>query len=344
MADAPTDRTQVHTLLGLSTVLTAVTVLAIAARCVIRFVLIRDPGMDDYMIILSLIFTIAFVAMMYWAASCGLGDPMTTLSLTEMTNILKSTFVVEIVYYAAIFCVKSSIVFMYTRFAISEGFKKLCLGTNILLALFFVVCIGTTVGQCTPLYKFWDVTKLVSGNCINTTAFFYFTSGFNILTDLWILGLPIPTLRKLQISRHNRYVLYGVFGVGAFASAMSCVRLYSIHTYTQAQDPFKDGVLINIWSIVEMTVAIWCASAPALKPLFTPSRLMEARKQRKGGYSSRGNHSDEPSGFSKMSTHSATPSQSHIVPVQTHSRDGSDRRASPTTDDFEMQEAARSQV
>lgn len=71
------------------------------------------------------------------------------------------------------------------------------------------------------------------------------TSGFNILTDIWILLLPIPTLRSLKISRHSRYVLYGIFGVGAFATAMSIVRLYSIHIYTLAEDPFKDGVLVR---------------------------------------------------------------------------------------------------
>ncbi|KAJ8130812.1 hypothetical protein O1611_g2818 [Lasiodiplodia mahajangana] len=192
--------------------------------------------------------------------------------------------------------------------AIWANFKKLCIGTNVVLATFYVICIATTLGQCTPLEKAWDVTRTLPGRCINTTAFFYcesydsqrsylrnahistVTSGFNILTDVWILLLPIPTLRSLKISQHSRYVLYGLFGVGGFATAMSCVRLYSIHIYTLAEDPFKDGVLVNLWSMVEVNIAIVCASIPALKPLVAPKKLLSQWRQRRG-YSS---HITEP--------------------------------------------------
>lgn len=85
---------------------------------------------------------------------------------------------------------------------------------------------------------------------------------------------------------------------------MSCVRLQSIYTYTLATDPFRDAIAVslsaiflkfrlsarnstdwykqvNLFSQIEINVAILCASLPALKPIFTPHRLQEFRNGRK---------------------------------------------------------------
>ncbi|KAI0432456.1 hypothetical protein F5Y09DRAFT_353534 [Xylaria sp. FL1042] len=309
---------EVVALTTLSTILTSISFLIVVSRCVVRFLMIFKPGLDDYMIIGALIFTIAYQATIYVIKiHGGMGMPITTLSAQEMITFLKGTFAIEIFYYTIVFCVKSSIIFMYQRFAIWATFKRLCFGTNVLLVTFYIVCIATTLGQCTPLEKAWDITRVLPGRCINTTAFFYFTSGFNILTDAWILLLPIPTLRSLKISRHNRYVLYGIFGIGSFATAMSCVRLYSIHIYTLAKDPFKDGVLVNLWSMVEVNIAIVCASIPALKPLIAPRKLLDERRKRRG-YSSQiteplSHRPSKISGFSSVS-------HSHIPNVESTNR------------------------
>ncbi|KAI0397512.1 hypothetical protein F5Y17DRAFT_477430 [Xylariaceae sp. FL0594] len=308
MAEA-TSHPQVMVLIVLSTILTSISFVVVITRCIIRFILIVKPWMDDFMILGALIFTIGYQATIYVIKiHGGLGRSMTTLSPQEMVTFLKVTFAIEVIYYTIIFFIKTSIVFMYHRFAVWNTFKRLCIGTNVLLAAFYVVCLATTLAQCTPLVKAWDATRRLPGTCINTTAFFYFTSGFNIVTDVWILLLPIPTLRTLKINKHSRYVLYGIFGAGAFATAMSCVRLHSIRIYTLAVDPFKDGVLVNLWSMVEVNVAIVCASIPALKPLVTPKRLLDERRKRRGY----GSNITEPFTYrpSKNSEFSPTASQS----------------------------------
>lgn len=103
------------------------------------------------------------------------------------------------------------------------------------------------------------------------------TSGFNIITDIIIFALPIKTLLNINRPRNEKIALIAVFGVGTFATIVAMVRLHTIYTYTLAQDPFQQSILVNLWSIIEVNVAIACASAPALKPLFTPQALREAR-------------------------------------------------------------------
>ncbi|KAI2466044.1 hypothetical protein F4781DRAFT_445483 [Annulohypoxylon bovei var. microspora] len=325
------DYAQITILLVISTVLTCISAILIIIRVWIRFFALKKAGTDDYMAIGALLFTIGYLAVLYLGKTNGMGSPMGTLTYEEMETLLKITFAIEILYYLVITCVKASIVFMYDRFGVSTAFKKFCLYTNILLAVFFIVCIGVVVGQCRPLQKAWDITRLVPGSCIDSTAFFYFTSTFGIVLDLWILTIPIPTVRHLQISKHNRHVLYGIFGVGALATAFSCARLYSIHTYTKATDPFRDSILVNVWSMVEINVAIWCACAPALKPIFSPRRFLDSRKS-----SCRNYHDISHPASSKKGIQDST-SQSYINTTYNSNHSSSPRSSSNCPQDIELE-------
>ncbi|KAI2641467.1 hypothetical protein GGS26DRAFT_5075 [Hypomontagnella submonticulosa] len=327
----PKDHTQVNILLIVATILTCISAILVTIRIWIRFIVMKKAGMDDYMAIGGMIFIISYLAIMFVGKTYGMGSPMGSLVPSEMVSLLQIVFAIEIIYYAIITCVKSSIVFMYDRFAVSTTFKNLCIGTNILLLAFFIVCIGVVIGQCRPLAKAWDITRLEPGSCIESTAFFYFTSIFGIVIDVWIILIPLPTLKHLQISTQNRRVLYGVFGAGGLATAFSCARLYSIHTYTTATDPFRDSILVNVWSVVEVNVAIWCASAPSLKPLFSPRLLLNS-----GNTSSRNYHSLNHPGISKKGIDGST-SQSHIIPLHSGNHSASPRGSSHGPEDIELE-------
>ncbi|KAI0126043.1 integral membrane protein [Xylariales sp. AK1849] len=285
MSDA--DQARQDGLIVTSAILTSLSTTLILLRCAVRFGVIRKPGWDDVMIIAGTLFTIGYLIILLVMRSNKIGFPMTTLTRDNMISLLKSAFATEVMYYTIIFTIKSSILFMYLRFAVSKVFRYLCHGTLILLAVFFLICIFGTVGQCRPLDKAWDISRTMPGTCTNTTAFFYFTSGFNIVTDFWILLLPILTLRKIHIPPWEKWALYCVFGIGSFATALSCVRLQSIYRYTLAADPFHDAISVNLWSMIEINTALVCANIPALKPLFKPRSLMESVRgsiRKKSGY------------------------------------------------------------
>lgn len=56
------------------------------------------------------------------------------------------------------------------------------------------------------------------------------------------------------------------------------VRLHTIYRYTEAMDPFKESILVNLWSMTEVCVAVACASVPALKPVFSRGQRMRSRR------------------------------------------------------------------
>ncbi|KAK3685176.1 hypothetical protein B0T22DRAFT_482166 [Podospora appendiculata] len=272
------DQQRQNGLIVTSVIMTTMATIFVVLRCISRFVIIKNPGLDDYFIIGALVFTIGYLIDIFVLRNNHLGFPMTMLTPDNMINFIKTTLAVQVMYYTIVFCIKTSIVYTYLRFAVTTTFRNLCIGTITVHALFFFICFVVTLAQCNPLHRMWDLTKTVEGTCINTTAFFYFTSAFNIITDIWILALPIKTLREIHRPTREKVALLIIFGVGTFAAVASIVRLHTIYTYTEATDPFREGVLVNVWSVIEVCIAISCASVSALKPVFSgrQRRIMRA--------------------------------------------------------------------
>jgi hypothetical protein len=96
---------------------------------------------------------------------------------------------------------------------------------------------------------------------------------------MWILVMPIRTLTGIKRPKRDKIILMAIFGVGAlsclarlvfddFEPVPTClhihsiIRLYTIRIYAESKDPFYDGAPINTWSMVEVNIAIVCASVP----------------------------------------------------------------------------------
>ncbi|KXH39162.1 integral membrane protein [Colletotrichum nymphaeae SA-01] len=220
------DQVRQNSLIITACFFTAISTMVVIARTFVRAVLIRKPGLDDYSMIIGMVFTLAYLAEIFVGKANHIGFPSKDLSLDNMTNLLKNTLAIQVTYYVCISAIKISILCMYLRFV---------------------------------------------------------TSGFNIVTDIWILVLPIKTLMGILRPRREKIALGIIFGVGVLATITSIVRLHTIYTYTLAKDLFQESILINIWSMLEINIGIICASVPALKPLFTPRALREAANRNKPG-------------------------------------------------------------
>jgi hypothetical protein len=114
------------------------------------------------------------------------------------------------------------------------------------------------------------------------------TSSINILIDVWIIVLPISTILKVQRPKREKAALVGIFCLGAFSCFASIVRLHSIRIYTESKDPFFDSVPINLWSMVEVNIGIYCASIPACKALFSSAQHQRSKTDASYQYHSRG--------------------------------------------------------
>ncbi len=90
----------------------------------------------------------------------------------------------------------------------------------------------------------------------------------DVISDLMIMALPLNLLRNLQVTRKQKAGLAVVFSVGIVIIIVAIARGIEIATSART-----DGILLNIWSIVESSVCEFHPLVPPLRPMFYPWRV-----------------------------------------------------------------------
>lgn len=120
----------------------------------------------------------------------------------------------EIVYPLSLTFIKCSILCLYLRiFGVNQRFKRVTFG---LLAIAAAWGIGVTAGaafQCRPVAAAYDVL-ITHKSCINVRDYFVASGITNILIDVGILVLPLPSLWKLQLATSRKLTISIIFMLG----------------------------------------------------------------------------------------------------------------------------------
>ena len=102
--------------------------------------------------------------------------------------------------------VKISILMFYLRIFAAPRLRAILKLTAVFVAALAIASSFAQFFQCTPLKSNWtsvntDGTPLAF-TCVNTDGLQFSTGGLNLATDIWILLLPIPSLKStLQMLR-----------------------------------------------------------------------------------------------------------------------------------------------
>lgn len=87
----------------------------------------------------------------------------------------------------------------------------------------WIIAMEITLGlACRPIAAWWGAAE---GNCLSKGGFTLFTNISNLLLDLWIFSMPIPTILRLQGLRDRKLSLVLLFSVGLGTCVISAVRL-----------------------------------------------------------------------------------------------------------------------
>lgn len=132
--------------------------------------------------------------------------------LEPVTLLLKLLIPLQILWVLGLTFSKISILTLYMRVFALPSVKWIALGT---MSVIIMWAIGTILAGfliCQPFAMNWDQT--LDGHCGNQVASFQGTGVINLLTDVVVLGLPMPYLYRLNMALYKRLVLIGVFSVG----------------------------------------------------------------------------------------------------------------------------------
>jgi hypothetical protein len=198
----------------------------LVARLYAKVCLIKKLQIDDYMIITSLPFTIAFSILQIYQTKNGSGYHMWDITAEmfqrywfvrvdplphpkPLVSCLHNASLLQVggifgpfLYGIGTMFIKASILLFYLRFPCERSLKIV---TYIVL---FVVCFYSLFGaftfllMCRPVERYWNPN--IPGKCLNFKAAFLATGIFNVATDFTILSLPIWLLRPLRLPKKQK--------------------------------------------------------------------------------------------------------------------------------------------
>lgn len=120
--------------------------------------------------------------------------------------------------------------------------------------------------QCKPVKFAWQRWDLIhKGTCINYDTFVLVQSSFNLILDLIILVMPMPTLYRLKISTRKKFQIMVMFSLGFIIVVVSILRIQTLTFAIDTQNPSWSSWGPILWSNVEVYVSIICACLPAVK-------------------------------------------------------------------------------
>ncbi|KAI3116623.1 hypothetical protein CBS147333_247 [Penicillium roqueforti] len=250
-------------LLIINGTVTGLAALIVGLRTISRIFIVKMFGLDDWIMVTATVLAIVNVVV------AGLGTPSTSYmvnsSLIYVLPSAKIRYVTHIIYTLISGLIKVSICLLYLR--VFPNIRVICLGTIALVTAMSVAIILATIFQCTPVNAVFDEQKYEHHTCFASIPFWYAGAALSLVTDIWILLLPLRTVLGLHLKTSKKFAVAALLSLGSFACIASIVRIVYIVKLYQSSDPSWDTFGISISSGIEIAVAIIAASIPATNPI-----------------------------------------------------------------------------
>lgn len=119
----------------------------------------------------------------------------------------------EIIYFVSLAATKMSILLFYTRLFPTREFKLAAKVIACIVTAWLIATILVSVFSCSPVRAFW--THEAGSKCINSEQFYIANAVPNIITDAFILTLPLRMVWGLHTSKWERVALTFIFMLGS---------------------------------------------------------------------------------------------------------------------------------
>lgn len=105
-----------------------------------------------------------------------------------------------------------SILLLYIEIFPQWVFRWWAYGSALLVMMFYVASIITSLTLCRPLNYNWN--RMIPGTCGNMATAQLFAATFNMVLDVVIVLLPLPIVWKLQMPLQRKIGIMVTFALG----------------------------------------------------------------------------------------------------------------------------------
>lgn len=111
------------------------------------------------------------------------------------------------------------------------------------------------------------LTETIAGHCGSTMAAYISLGVLDVVLDMAVFALPIPSLYKLQLPKHRKIALVATFALGLFTIVAGVMRLVAVVRIDFGSELEQGQVGDTYWCAIEASIGIVVACALTLRPL-----------------------------------------------------------------------------
>lgn len=245
-------------------------IIFVALRFTSRHLSKTHSGLDDVFIVPSLVFCLGIcVLAIVEVKVAGVGRHMDVLLALDPSAVIrwaKCGYAVEQLYCTAVVFPKLAILGLYLRIFTTKPYRMTCYVIAGIVVANGIAGVITSLASCHPFAARWDLTR-TDANCIDTLQYWRWINLANIVTDIMMLGLPLPVVWSLHVSRTQKFGLTLVFLTGSIGLVASIVRFTIFFNVKALSDGTFISAKLATWSLVEPGVYLIAACLPSLRPL-----------------------------------------------------------------------------
>lgn len=189
---------------AISLVLGSITIFLVLLRLIFKqfFSATKSLSLDDQVLIAALAIRITCSALnVAGVGAHGLGKDVWTLPPGELPKFLEYLYILEVLYLAEVSLIKLVLSLFYLQIFPGTMIRRLLYGTIVCNILYGAVLCTTAIFQCMPVSYFWTqyTEPGATGHCFNINAFGWSNAAISVAMDIWMIGIPLSQIPKLQL-------------------------------------------------------------------------------------------------------------------------------------------------
>lgn len=266
----------------------AVDTVIVAAKTYSRLQIAKLPfWWDDFWIVLAYILLMPI---------CGMGIAMAKVEVNWnnedriVLNLEENAILLKMIYALLQFLITS---YALTRYSILALYLRIFSGKRLRVAVWCVIAFVTlqwlgfgitAFFQCRPVAYFWD-RSIPGGTCVDVDNFYRSVTPFNLVVDVVLILMPLPTVWQLKASTTRKWALTFLFGIGIVALVASSIRfaVYDTHTAKYIAPSYTN--IMIMWLVIEPSIYLIVACLPAMHHIVAaavPGRIANWMSDRMG--------------------------------------------------------------
>lgn len=264
------DQTRAPMIIGVYSAMTGLSILCVAARLYTRFRLIRSPGMDDAVIVLSMCIIFTSFVLLCYTTKFGAGRHTYYLLPEEFMLAAKWNYIGAAFAIVGLAVPKLAIVIFLKRIVGQTRRRSIAVlyflaVSNIVLAFIVVLVLFL---ECNPPSASWNPS--IPHTCWRphvVPLFTIFGGGYSAAVDLILSLYPAGIISKLNMSRKRKIAVSSLMGLGVLSCVCAIVRTIELAAYQTTLDHTWTSAAATLWAGGEMNVIVICACVPTFLPL-----------------------------------------------------------------------------